>query len=140
MIKLEILHSDDPNREGIYTFEKNQLFIGSNYSADIYLPLPHILKDHLFLEIIESKILLHLGSDVNHLKVNGKRTTTFKYLKRDDTFTIENEKFQLKDFFPTEQKLTSDKLNEASKEIQNDPKVFEIINSLNNLRKDEKQL
>ena len=138
MLAIEVIHSSDPNRIGKYQFEKNQIFIGSNYSSDIYFPNTNLKKDHLFVEIIEDKILIHLGSDVKHIKVNGKRTTTFKYLKREDTFTLEDEEFRIKDFFKTTHVPAKEKLNSITKDLSSDSDIFKIINTLNNLRKDEK--
>lgn len=138
MIKFEIIKSSDLNRLGEYLFYKNQLFIGSNYSADLYFPSSKMEKDHAFAEIIDGKVLLHLGNNVDHIKVNGKRTTTFKYLKRGDTFTLINEQIKVLDFELEIEKNLKKTLNECSHSIRENKDLFDIINTFNNLRLDEK--
>ena len=73
MIKLAILKAKDNNRLGEYLFYSNLIYLGSNHDADIYAPLEEIGKNHIFIEIADNNLLIHLGKNVDYILVNSQQ-------------------------------------------------------------------
>lgn len=118
MIEIEIYGSKDSQRNTLFTTNKNLIYIGSNKNSDIYLPDDSIKSNHLFLEIVEDKLIIHPNKNIDFYLVNSKRTTIFKELKTGDILTIENIKFTIKNFIKTQYQETRDFLNSKTEELR----------------------
>ena len=88
MINLKITDSVDPEKIGNYTFHKNLIYIGNKYSCDIYIKDNSIISNHIFIEVIEQRLLVHLNKEIDFILINGKRTTGHKYVGVGETISI----------------------------------------------------
>lgn len=128
MINLSIENARDSDRIGNYTFHKNLIYIGSNHDADIYGPTEHIKSNHVFLEVVEGQLLVHLGRSVEYILVNQKRTTSFKTLKAGDVIELGKFKVRLVSFSETENLNLKELLKARVQTIEtSDPELTELI-------------
>ena len=104
MIKVKVVKADNPDYLGDYEFNKNLIYVGSNHEADLYFPESDLSFNHIFIEIVEDKLITHIHQDIEYINVNGKRTTNFKILKLHDTIEIHGIRFAITDFKITEYK------------------------------------
>jgi hypothetical protein len=88
MINISINICPDSDYVGKVTFHKDLIYIGNNLSADLYIPDNKIITNHLFLEIIDNKLIAHSHKKVENFWVNGKRTKSFKFLNIGDKIEI----------------------------------------------------
>lgn len=97
MIKIEVIHSHDTDLIGEFTFLKNLIYIG-NTIGDLRVNTPKIYNQHLFIEIVDNKLIAHPNKEVDFYLVDGKRTTNIKILKRGSTIDLDVIKFRIVDF------------------------------------------
>ena len=95
MIQLKINKCSDPDYVGEIKIYKNLIYIGSNLSSDIYLPDKDIKTNHLFIEIVEGKLLAHAHQSVDFFWVNGKRSKNLKFLNIGDKIQIGASEIQI---------------------------------------------
>jgi hypothetical protein len=131
MIKIEITHANLEDHKGVYDFYKNIVYFGKNHDAEFYLPHSNLISNHLFIEIVENKLIAQIHKDVDYIIVNKKRTTQFKHLKHGDLVELSDIKFKILDFSYEELIQKIQVLNDRVKAIQrNDPDLLELISSL----------
>jgi len=104
MIMIAIRINDCPNEDylGEVKFNKNLIYIGNNLSSDLYLPDESLLTNHLFLEVIDGKLIAHSNKKVDYFWVNGKRTKNFKFLNLGDKIKLGHSQIEILVFAPTE--------------------------------------
>jgi hypothetical protein len=112
MINLSINSCPNTDYIGKVTFHKDLIYIGSNLSSDLYLPDEQIMTNHLFLEIIDNKLIAHSHKKVENFWVNGKRTKNFKFLTIGDKLKIGNTEIEIVLFASVEVKDKRTALNE----------------------------
>lgn len=128
MIHLEVQSSTDSDRLGSFLFHKELIYVGVNHDADLFIPEDGLKKNHIFLEVVESKLLVHLGRDTKFILVNGKRTTSFKTLKIGDTISINSLTVKIINYLATANSSPSDFLkNRVSKAKESDPELMELL-------------
>lgn len=112
MINLSINNCPNTDYIGKITFYKDLIYIGSNLSADLYIPDKDIITNHIFIEIIDNKLIAHSHKKVNNFWVNGKRTKNFKFLTVGDKIKIGNTEIEIILFASVEVKDKRMQLNE----------------------------
>ena len=88
MIQIEVLDCPNEDYLGRYLLHKNLVCLGSNREADLRLEDPQLKRNHLLFEIVNDQLLVHLNKGQEFLHVNGKRTTSFKFLKEGDEIAV----------------------------------------------------
>ena len=112
MINLSINKCPNTDYIGKITFHKDLIYIGSNLSADLYIPDKDIITNHIFIEIIDNKLIAHSHKKVDNFWVNGKRTKNFKFLTVGDKIKIGNTEIEIILFASVEVKDKRMQLNE----------------------------
>ncbi|MBD64041.1 MAG: hypothetical protein CME62_02465 [Halobacteriovoraceae bacterium] len=131
MIEIEVIQSQNKDFLGTYKFHKNLIYIGSNHEADLYFPKSCLGHNHLFIEVIHDKLITHLHQEVDHILVNGKRTTNFKTLYSGDKISFSDLEFKIKRFKHSEIITKKDLLNKAAAEIpQTRSELIPILSKL----------
>lgn len=131
MISIEITNANNEEYIGQYLFQKNLIKFGANILSEIYLPDEKLNQSHIFIEVIDDNILIHLQKDAEFFFINGKRTTTYKFLKRNDLVKIGDCTFKLLDYKFQEVVSMRDILNKNSQIIKNTkPELLRIIQEL----------
>ena len=128
MITITITASSDSDRLGEFKFFKDLIYVGSNHDADVYLPSDEVKNNHIFIEIIEEKLIVHLGRDIDHILVNGKRTSTFKKLKIGDVIGIGYTKLRVDSFEESKTLSTKELTKQRLASLENhNPQLFKVI-------------
>lgn len=128
MINLEVQNSTDPDRLGSFLFYKDLIYVGANHDADLFIPEDGLKSNHIFLEVIESKLLAHLGRDTKFILINGKRTTSFKTLKIGDTVSINSLTFKVINYTAVENSSPSDFLKKrVAMAKESEPELMELL-------------
>ena len=128
MINLEVQSSSDSDRLGLFSFHKELIYVGENHDADLFIPADGLKTNHIFLEIIDSKLLAHLGRDIEFILINGKRTTSFKSLKIGDKVTINSLTFKILSFSNQEHSSPAEYLKKRVDEAKNsEPELMELL-------------
>lgn len=117
MIKLEIIDTPDADFEFTYQFHKNLIYLGNHPSCDIFIHDSKVMNNHLFVEIIGKKLVMHLNPKIKYCHVNNKRTGAISYLKIGDDVLIGDTLLKVLEF--SEEQVTSykDFLNQRTEEI-----------------------
>lgn len=114
MIQLKVNSCPNNDYLGKVQFFKNLIYIGSNLSSDLYLPDSEIKTNHLFIEVIENKLIAHAHKKVDYFWVNGKRTKSFKFLTIGDKIKIGSTEIEIVIYSTTTIKEKRVALNEAA--------------------------
>ena len=135
MIKFQI--TDSPDQEVLSTFEyfHNLIYLGRT-SGNITIQDPELLRSHLMIEVVGTDLIVHPLKDVEFYLINGKRATTPRKIKADDTVTIGKTHIKLISFEETppfsKKNVMNKKLDEL---IQAGSHKLPIIESLSKLSK-----
>lgn len=127
MITIEVLEAIDSDRIGNVQFFKNLIYIG-NGNSDLFVNERGIYQNHLFIEIIEGRLLVHPHEKCEYYLVNRKRTTSFKYININEIVQIGHFKFKITEFI--EETLTTDRdivHIELDELINNNKEAVEIL-------------
>jgi hypothetical protein len=131
MIIVEIIEANSEDHLGKYDFHKNILYFGKNHDAEFYLPHSNLINNHIFIEIVENKLIVQLHKDVDFILVNKKRTTQFKHIKIGDILQLSDIKFRVLSFSTTENLNKNQFLSKRIKDIQeNEPELMALVSSL----------
>lgn len=122
MIKLSVIDSVDKDKKGVFTFSKNLIYIGKDYGCDLYIDDQDLHFNHIFIEIVDSKLLCHLGKLTDYILINKKRTTGHKYIQAGDTLTLKNTTLQIDSFMLSKAKDYKTTLNDLTEAIINTDK------------------
>jgi hypothetical protein len=140
MIHLEITKSNNSDHLGEYQFHKDLIYIGSNLSADIYLPEKEILTNHLFIEVVEGKLLVHPSREADFFLVDGKRTTSVRYIKINQKISVGETEILIKSFSVSPMVSLREKLNEKTDQLINAKSdMLDLIAKLEEKARDDKQ-
>ena len=102
--------------------------MGANHDADLFIPADGILNNHIFLEVVDSKLLAHLGRETEFILINGKRTTSFKTLKIGDLISLNSLSFKIQNFSLSASGSISDFLKERVAQVkENEPELTELL-------------
>ena len=87
MIKFQVTES--PDQEVLSTFEyfHNLIYIGRT-SGNLTIHDPQILKSHLLIEVVGNDVIVHPQKEVEFYLINGKRATTPRKIKINDTVSF----------------------------------------------------
>lgn len=87
MIRFEITES--PDHEVLNTFEylHNMIYIGRT-SGNLTVQDPSVLRSHLFIEVVGEEAIVHPQKEVEFYLINGKRATTPRKIRTNDTVTF----------------------------------------------------
>jgi hypothetical protein len=131
MIQLTVTSSTDEDKIGQFTFYKNLIYIGAHKSCDLYLNDKALDKNHIFIEIVDSKLLVHLGQETPKILINGKITTGHKFITPGITLDLNGNTLKVDSFIETIDKSYKEELNSLTEEIiENQPKVLEFLQEL----------
>lgn len=131
MINLSINKCPNSDYIGKITYHKDLIYIGSNLSADLYIPDKDIITNHIFIEIIDNKLIAHSHKKVDNFWVNGKRTKNFKFLTVGDKITIGQTVIEIILFASVEVKDKRMQLNENTDILINQKQeLIPLIKSL----------
>lgn len=135
---MELIKCDDPLKTGEYCFHKSQLYVGSNLSADLYLKDSNLYPNHFFIEIVGNKLLLHPHRTIDFYLIDGKRTTSMRYLKVDQTVAYKSVEFVIKSFSDASVPSFRETLNNKTDElIKTKSPLLDIITKLEEQLKTE---
>ena len=135
MIKFEITES--PDQEVLSTFEyfHNLIYIGRT-NGNLTIQDPELLRSHLLIEIIEGEVIVHPQKDVEFYLINGKRATTPRKLRPNDTVSFGKTTLKLLSFEETapssKKNILNKKLNSL---IESNSHKLPVIESLSKLSK-----
>ena len=110
MIQFEVIQSPDSNVLASFKFLKNDVYLGS-LTGDLVIRDPELSKSHLMLEVVEGDFLVHPQKDVPYYLINGKRSTSIKKIKAQDTISIGSTQIKILAFEWTEAKSKKAILN-----------------------------
>lgn len=131
MIEVSIETSIDSEKIGKFSFNKNLIYIGKDQGCDLYINDSTLNHNHIFIEIIDSKLLCHLGRSTEFILVNGKRTTGHKSITIGDTLTIGNSLIKIISFVKTTSQTYKDLLNsETEKILESDKDLLTILKEI----------
>lgn len=131
MIKIEVTSSNDTDRLGYFLFYKDLIYVGSNHDADLYIPDDQISNNHIFLEVVDTKLLTHLGRGVEFMLINGKRTTSFKTLRVGDSVSLNTLTFKVLEYEASKYGSISNFLKERVSDVKaNEPELMELLKTL----------
>ncbi len=135
MIQFEVIQSPDLNVLTSFKFHKNDVYLGSS-AGDLVIRDPSLSKSHLMLEVIEGEFLVHPQKDVLFYLINGKRSTSIRKIKIQDTITIGTTQIKILAFSWTEKKSKKSILNEKlSALMDNDSPRLTVIEKLTKMMK-----
>ena len=127
MIKIEILESENTDKNGEYLFYKNIIYIGKNHEAEIYLPEANIISNHIFIEAVENKLIVQLHKGVDYILVNNKRTIKYKHLRIGDIIQVGSTKMKVLDFNFEQKILVKEVLNQKIQSIKTEDKSLKKL-------------
>ena len=128
MIQISIKKTSDNNRIGEFTFYKNLIYIGHDPTCDLYIEEVNINSNHIFLEIIDEKLICQLGRQTSFVNINKKRTTGHKYLRIGDIIKIGTTDIEIKFFQLQDETKYKDTLNLITDKITtNDKELLTIL-------------
>ena len=131
MIKITVTASKDEDKIGQFTFYKNLIYIGSHKSCDLYLNDETLDKNHIFIEIVESKLLVHLGQNTSKILINGKINTGHKFITSGASLELDGNILQVDSFLETTYTDYKTQLNSLTEDIiENQPKVLAFLQEL----------
>lgn len=138
MITVEIVQCREPLKIGEYNFHKNQIYMGSNLSADFYINDHDLHSNHFFLEIVENKLLLHPHRSIDFYLIDGKRTTSMRYLKAGQKIAYKSVEFIIKSFSEIKTSSFRETLNNKTDElINNKSPLLKVITQIEEQLKTE---
>ncbi len=133
MISINVEQSEELDKKGIYTFNKNLIYFGRDTGSDLYLDDPLLNLNHFFIEIVESKILCHLSKKTKFILINGKRTTGFKEIKIGDKISVGSCSLSVTSAVQTISESYREKLNTATEKILKE--APELVGVLKDIQK-----
>jgi len=134
MIQLTVLDSINPNKCMQYTFYKNLIYIGSHPSCDLFFKDNLLSNIHIFIEVIDSKLLIHLDKSTDYIHVDGKKTTAHKTINIGSQIIIGKNTFKIDNFLFETKEDYKKKLNTLTENIINeDPETLKILQELQEL-------
>ena len=137
MIKLKVLNTPDKDKIGINVFYKNLIYIGSNYSSDLYIHDELIVSNHLIIEIVDSRLILHKNKSISSILINGKINTGHKVLNIGNKIKIGHTEFAIEDFSFTQRMTLKEKLNDLTEKfIQEDSPVLDLLSKIQESKHD----
>lgn len=136
MITINVEQSNECDKEGEYTFHKNLIYIGRDSGSDLYLDDSKLNMNHLFIEVIDSKILCHLSKHTKFILINGKRTTGFKEIKIGDKVKVGDCLFSVASAVTIKEKSYREQLNKITEKIL--VEAPELVEILKDIQKSEK--
>ncbi|MCO4753917.1 MAG: hypothetical protein KC478_05520 [Bacteriovoracaceae bacterium] len=117
MIELEIIHCPNNDFLGTYRIFKDLFHIGSNLSAELRVKDNAIMANHLIIDIEEDRLRATLNLDDGFFLVDGKRTTSLKYLNIGSSFEVGNTRFLVKQFSAQKIVTKRETLNKNTDEL-----------------------
>jgi predicted component of type VI protein secretion system len=120
MIQLTIKESLDSEKIGQFTFHKNLIYIGKDYGCDLYINDNQINFNHIFIEVVNSRLICHLGKSTDFILVNKKRTTGHKHISIGDSIKIGETLLIIDSFIETKSQTYRDSLNVQTESILNE--------------------
>lgn len=131
MIQLTVLDSIEKDKCIQYTFYKNLIYIGSHSSCDFFINDSSLSKIHIFIEIVNSKLLIHLDKTVKSIHVDGKRTTAHKYINIGSKIQIGSTTFRIDSYLAESREDIKENLNKLTENIiNNEPDLLKILQDL----------
>lgn len=131
MIEIELNCELNAEINGKRRFNKNLVYFGSDYSCDIFTPGNHIKPLHGFIEIVGTKLLVHLGDGVDHIHVDGKLTTSVRYLKVGQLIKFGDYELKVSNFMENHYPSSRETVNKITDEIiKAGGKELEILKSI----------
>ena len=135
MITFEITQSPDQNVTRLFTFYKNQVYLGRD-RGDLWINDPLLLSNNSLMEVIENDLLIHPQKGVEFYLINGKRASVIRKLKRMDVITIGNTSIRLIDFSISETFSKKEALDKKLDTLiaENSPRL-QVVEELSKLMK-----
>jgi hypothetical protein len=134
MIEIEVLNSTDKDQIGVVTFYKDILYVGNDFSCDLYIQDSKLEKSHLVIDISSNFIYLYLQSNVDFIHINNKRYNKSKKIEVNDEIKIGNTVLKIKKFQKDSYKNFKQFLNETTDDLiaQKSPllNIIELIQQI----------
>lgn len=130
MIHFEIIQTPDINVKASFQYFKNEVYLGSN-ALDLVIHDPGIKSTHLMIEIPEKELLVHPQKGVEYYLINGKRATSIRKIKINDTISFGNTVLKIIAFsrtnYPSKKEILDQKLNQLIEEGSTRLPAIEMI-------------
>lgn len=134
MIQITTHSSPDKDKIGTSLFNKNLIYVGNDHMCDLYFHDDQVIPNHLIIEVIESKMIIHPHKDIKYFLVNGKRSTSHKYVTIGNKVKIGNTEFTIDNFIETSYSTVKDNLNKLTDElIKEESPLLDIIQNIQSL-------
>lgn len=131
MIDLTLTCKNNPKINGRRVIYKNLIYIGSDYSCDIFTPGKKIKHIHIFIEVVDNKLLVHLGKNVQEVHVAGKKTTSVRFFKRNEIISFLGYEIIVSDFSYNNYSNTKDEINRLTEVLaQSNGPILELIKEI----------
>lgn len=131
MIQLTVNSSKDINKVGTVTFNKNLIYVGNDHLCDLFICEENLLSNHLIVEIVENKMIIHPHKDIEFFLVNGKRSTGHKFVNVGNKVKIGETEFSIDNFVETTYSSVKDNLNKLTDElIKSESPLLDVIQKI----------
>lgn len=138
MIEINITHSQEFNKVGLYQFYFDEVSLGSHMDNQCFLPHDEILEHHLSLKIDKNQLILVPHEEVEFYHVNGKKTKGQKVLKNKDKIKIGTAALEIQSFSPEVKFPKNEFLNNRVDQLQKENSP--LLNVLQNMDSNEEEL
>lgn len=135
MIQFEITTCPDSNVIAPFTFYQNQIYLGKS-TGDLWINDNSLLASHAMLEVIEKDLLFHPQKGVEFYLLNGKRSSSIRKLKINDTITLGKTTIKIVNFQETQRDSKKVILNnKLNKLIEENSQRLTVVEKLTKLMK-----
>lgn len=135
MIHFEIISGPDLNSQAPFKYHQNQIYLGRS-SGDLWIKDSSLLPTHIMLEVIEKDLLIHPQKGVEFYLLNGKRSSSIRKLKINDTILIGKTTIKILGFQETIRESKKDILNnKLAKLIEEGSQRLNVVEKLTKLMK-----
>ncbi len=135
MIHFEITTCPDSNVVAPFTFYQNQIYLGKS-TGDLWINDSSLLASHAMLEVIEKDLLFHPQKGVEFYLLNGKRSSSIRKLKINDTITLGKTTIKILNFRETlrdsKKVILNNKLNKL---IEENSQRLTVVEKLTKMKK-----
>ncbi|MBY0516156.1 MAG: hypothetical protein K2P81_04570 [Bacteriovoracaceae bacterium] len=130
MLEITVLKSEDPDFEGVWSFQKNQIYFGHPDGDIAPSGLPNSFT--FMLEVLPEFLQVHPHPDLEFWLLNGKRASKGRKVKIGDNIQVQNIEFKITaakfQEFKTKKQILDMKLKQL---ISTEAPILNLIQLLN---------
>lgn len=134
MISIEVLKSKNSDQLSETIFYKNIIYIGCGPQEDVLIEDKRVKKNLFFIEVVENKLLIHPHKELDYFLIDGKRTTSVKYIQVNQIIGVYDFEFKINNFIYTDFNDLKTLLNNKTDElIESNSDKIELISQIEEL-------